>query len=114
MTQPPFRFTQGKGDPYVTRLFEWVEQTFQPGEAYDFAVIGVPLSKSSISFSGAHAHPLQFRQLHSSFTTYNFDEDIDLSSSRAVDLGDVAMHVTDIACCQKNIESALEEITNAW
>ncbi|UED76465.1 arginase family protein [Brevibacillus sp. DP1.3A] len=94
-------------------MFEWVEQTFQPGEAYDFAVIGVPLSKSSISFSGAHAHPLLFRQLHSSFTTYN-DEDIDLSSTRAVDLGDVAMHVTHIACCQKNIESALEEITNAW
>ncbi|WP_411502759.1 agmatinase family protein [Brevibacillus centrosporus] len=112
LTQPPFRFTQGKGDPYVTRLSEWVEQSYQPGEAYDFAIIGVPLSKSSISFSGAHAHPLQFRQLLSSFTTYNFDEDVELASLRAVDLGDVAMHVTDIACCQQNIESALQEVTS--
>lgn len=111
LTQPLLRHAQGKGDPYVTRLSEWVEQTYQPGEAYDFAIIGVPLSKSSISFSGAHAHPLQFRQLLSAFTTYNLDEDVDLASLRAVDLGDVAMHVTDIARCQKNIESALEEVT---
>lgn len=111
LTQPPFRFSQGKGDPYQTRLSEWVEQTYQPGEKYDFAIIGVPLSKSSISFSGAHAHPAQFRQLLQNFTTYNMDEDIDLAKLRAVDLGDVAMHITDIAACQKNIEAALEEVT---
>lgn len=106
---PPFIYTAGKGDPYVTRLSEWIEQRFEPGETYDFAILGVPLSKSSISFSGAHSHPAQFRQLWSSFTTYNFDEDIDLQEMRAVDLGDVKMHVTDILQCHKHIEEAVFE-----
>ncbi|MGC5324230.1 agmatinase family protein [Brevibacillus sp. SYSU BS000544] len=108
---PPFRYTQGKGDPFVTRLSEWIEQTYNATVDYDFAILGVPLSKSSISFSGAHAHPLQFRQLLSAFTTYNFDKDIELSELAAVDLGDVSMHVTDILRCHKNIEEALHEVT---
>lgn len=111
ITQPPFRLSTGKSDPYVTRLSEWIEQTVDPTNRYDFAILGVPLSKSSISFSGAHAHPQQFRQLLSAFTTYNMDEDIELSALRAVDLGDVAMHVTDILRCHANIEGALREVT---
>lgn len=112
--KPPFLYTAGKGDPFVTRLSEWIQQEVQSEQSYDFAILGVPLSKSSISFSGAHSHPAQFRQLWSSFTTYNFDEDIDLTSLSAVDLGDVKMHVTDILQCQQNIEEAIFEAASRF
>lgn len=108
---PPITFVHRKGDPNVTLLGEWIDTAYQDGQAYDFAIIGVPLSKSSISFSGAHSHPQQFRQLWSSFTTYHFDEDIDLQSLKAVDLGDVKMHVTNILQCHSNIEEGLYEVS---
>ncbi|MBO8162809.1 MAG: agmatinase family protein [Brevibacillus sp.] len=112
---PPLRFTPGKGDPYVTRLSDWITPDLpRDGEQPDLLLIGVPLSKSSISFSGAHSHPQQFRQLWSSFTTYDMDEDIDLSALSAVDLGDVKMHITDIARCHRNIEEALCEVTTRF
>lgn len=111
--KPPFIFTPGKGDPFVTRLSEWIDQSpLLDGNIYDIAVLGVPLSKSSITFSGAYSHPLQFRQLWSFFTTYNFEEDIDLQTLKAADLGDVKMHITDIQECHRNIEEALYELSN--
>jgi formiminoglutamase len=109
---PPFVYTPGKGDPFVTRLSEWIDPGFHEGNLYDVAIIGVPLSKSSITFSGSHSHPSQFRQLWSSFTTYNFEEDIDLQTLKAVDLGDIKMHVTDILQCHRNIEEGLYEVGN--
>jgi len=112
LQKPPFLHTAGSGDPLVTRIADWIDQEYRPEQRYDLAIVGVPLSKSSISFSGAHSHPAQFRQLWSSFTTYNFDEDIDLGFVNAVDLGDVKMHVTDILQCHKNIEEAMYEVTS--
>ena len=49
----------------------------------DFVVVGVPLSRSSISASGASEFPEAFRRSWRSFTTYNLDEDIDLSEMAA-------------------------------
>jgi formiminoglutamase len=104
ITQPQILFTPGKGDPYVTRLCDWIVMGEIPS---DISIIGVPLSKSSISFSGAHTHPTVFRQLWSSFQTYNWDEDINFEDKlTAVDLGDVKMHITDILQCHENIREA--------
>ncbi len=105
LVQPPIQYRSGKSDPYTQPLSEWIQQ--EQGVA-DLSIIGVPLSKSSISFSGAHSHPEFFRKLLSSFQTYNWDEDIDLSSLRAADFGDVAMHVTDIIQCHRHIAGAAE------
>ncbi|MFY0546198.1 formimidoylglutamase [Brevibacillus sp. H7] len=107
--RPGVLYAPGKGDPYVTRLSEWITE-WDGQEAFEVALIGAPLSKSSISFSGAHLHPAAFRQLFSAFTTYDFEEDIDLQPLRVRDLGDIVMHITDIAQCHRNIEQAYEEV----
>ncbi|UFJ42490.1 agmatinase family protein [Brevibacillus humidisoli] len=114
LTAPPVRFAPGKGDPYVTRLSDWIQTDGLSEGDPELLLIGVPLSKSSISFSGAHSHPQQFRQLWTSFTTYNMDEDIDLAGLTAVDLGDIKMHITDIPQCHYNIEEALHEVTSRY
>lgn len=108
-TLPMWQSTRKKTDPYVTNLAEWIEPWTGDGQ-YDLCLLGVPLSKSSISFSGAHAHPDQFRQLWPSFSTYDWDEDIDLQTLKITDLGNVEMHITDLAACHQYIQEAAYDI----
>ncbi|MFJ5716391.1 agmatinase family protein [Neobacillus sp. NPDC093127] len=94
----------------VSKVHEWI-QPLTTGPApetsnVDFVVVGVPLSRSSISASGASEFPDAFRRAWKGFTTYNLDEDVDLSERIAVDAGDVPMHVTDIRRCHENIIEA--------
>ncbi|WP_019123299.1 agmatinase family protein [Brevibacillus massiliensis] len=112
--KPAMIHTPGKSDPYVTRVSEWIEQDWSWNGTYDLGVVGIPLSKSSISFSGAHSHPAVFRQLWSAFTTYNWDEDIDLKDLKAADFGDVTMHITDILQCHQNIEEGVVELVQRF
>ncbi len=105
-------YTAGKADPYSTSIAKWIKTTSEIGSHYDLCVVGIPLSKSSISFSGSHSHPQIFRKVWSSFTTYHWDEDIDLQDMSVVDLGDVKMHVTSIEQCHQNIQAAALEVKN--
>jgi formiminoglutamase len=113
LNPPTWQFAGGKSDPYVTTLAEWIERP-QADTKYDLCVMGVPLSKSSISFSGAHLHPMTFRKLWPNFTTYNWDLDLDFTLLRAADFGDIAMHVTDIATCHQNIEKTMQEVSTRF
>jgi formiminoglutamase len=93
------------------KVHEWI-QTLNDEESpdwnkYDVAILGVPLSRSSISASFASENPDAFRRAWKSFTTYNLDENEDLSELSVVDLGDVRQHVTDIATCHKHIREAM-------
>lgn len=112
-TLPSIQITRTKTDPYVTQLAEWIEP-LDHDQDYDLGILGVPLSKSSISFSGAHTHPDAFRKLWPSFSTYYWDEDLDLSDLRAADMGNVKMHITDIFACHHNIEMAAWEIRKKY
>lgn len=76
----------------------------------DVGVIGVPLSRSSISASGASETPWAVRQSWKSFSTYDVDHDADLTRLNVRDLGDVRMHVTDIPLCHHYIEKGMEEV----
>ncbi|MGG4498285.1 agmatinase family protein [Brevibacillus reuszeri] len=78
--------------------------------AYDVAILGVPLSRSSISASAASENPEAMRRAWKYFTTYNLDHDVDLSDLRVLDLGDVRQHVTDIAQCHRNIREAMVQM----
>lgn len=80
------------------------------GQPFEVGILGVPLSRSSISVSGASEFPNALRLAWKYFTTYNIDYDVDLNRLDIVDLGDVKMHGTDIPQCHHNIEQAIQEV----
>jgi formiminoglutamase len=96
----------------VLRVHEWIRPVTsavaEPENCKDadVVILGVPLSRSSISASAASEFPEFFRRAWKGFSTYNLDEDIDLSELVALDAGDVPMHVTDILKCHDNIREA--------
>lgn len=79
-------------------------------EVASFGLVGLPLSKTSISASGAAAAPLHIRKALASYTTYAIEEEIDLQKQRITDFGDVKMHVTDLVECHHRIESSLAKL----
>lgn len=106
---PSFRW--GKRDVTEPKVHEWIQALDHDQiinwDDVDVTILGVPLSRSSISASAASETPDAFRRAWKYFTTYNLDEDVDLSVLNVVDLGDVRQHVTDIAYCHYQIEQAM-------
>lgn len=66
-------------------------------------LIGAPLSKSSISLSGAALAPAAMRRALSYFSAWAVEEGIDLKRARLTDFGDILMHATDIVESQRRI-----------
>jgi formiminoglutamase len=98
-------------DGEMSKVHEWIQPLSGFGKAEsckdaDAVILGVPLSRSSISASGASEFPESFRRAWKGFTTYNLDEEIDLADLLVLDAGDVPMHVTDILRCHQNITAA--------
>jgi len=92
-----------------TRVAHWL-RPWDGREQLLAGVIGVPLSKSSISHSGASTTPAAVRTAFSSFTTYSLEYDVDLQDLPVRDLGDIKMHATDIAECHRRIEESLRAL----
>lgn len=111
LNPPPFVW-QRAADIGEPKVHEWIE-TLHPGEGdvdwpnIDVTLLGVPLSRSSISASAASETPSAMRQAWKGFNPYNLDHDIDLTSLRVVDLGDVKQHVTDISKSHTAITDAM-------
>ncbi|SDI17304.1 agmatinase family protein [Alteribacillus bidgolensis] len=92
------------------KVHEWIETAgeAEPNwEDYDVTILGVPLSKSSISTSAASENPEAMRQAWKAFSTYNLDEEIDLAQLKAIDLGNVKQHVTNIEYTHQQIQDAM-------
>jgi len=79
-------------------------------QAGNIGVIGVPLSKSSISHSGAAFAPQAIRQALSFYSTYSIEAGIDLADITVTDYGDIVMHPTDIVESQRRIAETVEQV----
>ncbi|KQL45563.1 formimidoylglutamase [Brevibacillus choshinensis] len=114
LLKPPSFAWDRSAAPAEPKVNEWIE-TLEVAHAdqtdwsaVDATILGIPLSRSSISASAASENPDAMRRAWKYFTTYNLDHDVDLSEMRVVDLGDVRQHVTDIARCHQNIREAMQ------
>ncbi|MGJ7909891.1 agmatinase family protein [Neobacillus sp. LXY-1] len=108
---PSFTWVLPEEGAVVSKVHEWIrplsnESDPERSKNADAVIVGVQLSRSSISPSGASEFPDAFRRAWKGFTTYNLDEDCDLSQMTVLDAGDVPLHVTDIRRCHENIMDA--------
>jgi formiminoglutamase len=99
-------------DPWETKAADWI-RPWDGQESLTAGMIGIPLSKTSISHSGASFTPAAVRTALRSFTTYSIDYGVDLQHMPVRDLGDIQMHVTDLAECRRRIHEALLSVFRA-
>jgi formiminoglutamase len=116
---PSFYWSQTK-TAIDLKVKDWINQRMpEDGDAllkrqWDIVVMGAPLSRSSISASGASEFPEHFRKAWKGFSTYNIETDQDLRDLRVLDLGDIEMHVTDINRCHSNIRMTMKGICTVF
>jgi formiminoglutamase len=113
----PFRFLKEAGkavfqDRYVKKASEML-QKWDGKLGGRVGIIGAPLSKSSISHSGAAFAPSTIRSMLSSYSTYSIEENIDLGDIQITDFGDIVMHPTDIVKSQNRIKETIEQLVTA-
>lgn len=87
-----------------TYVHQWVQQLNNIKSKPDMIVYGAPISRSSISVSGASLYPSEFRRAWKGYATYNLDDDVDLIHYKVADAGDVEMHTTDILLSHRRIQ----------
>lgn len=115
MNRVSFQWLNQTHDHEEMRVHEWIQPYDEEVRGiWDAVLFGVPLSRSSISASGASEFPEAFRRSWKSFSTYNIDLDTDLSSLKICDLGDVAMSVTNIGQCHENIYLSMKGIQELY
>lgn len=112
LDRPPFSWQrQSTSDPKVS---DWIQTVEDPScvdfTSIDITVLGVPLSRSSISASGASETPMAMRKLWKFFNPYHIEYDTDLTSLSVLDLGDVKQHVTDIEKSHQHIKEAMKSM----
>jgi len=95
-------------DRYTTKAKELL-MDWQNGKKGEFGLVGVPLSKSSISHSGASFAPDTIRAALQSYSTYSGEENLELRD-RILDFGDVMMHPTDVIGNHKRVEDGLTDV----
>lgn len=85
-------------------VHQWVRPLTDFSMNPDVIVYGAPLSRSSISVSGASLYPEAFRRMWKKFATYHLEEDVDLTKLQIGDGGDIVVHTTDISLSHQRIE----------
>jgi len=81
-------------DPYVTKVADTLIP-YADGKKGSIGLMGLPLSKTSISYSQSADAPQKIRSHLKSFTTYSVELDIDFSNRMILDFGDCQTHPTD-------------------
>jgi len=95
-------------DRYTTKVAELLKP-WEEGDRGAAAILGVPLSKPSISHSGASFAPGAIRNALNGFTTYRIESGQDLTSP-LIDFGDVEMHPTSIMESHERITTAVRHV----
>lgn len=95
-------------------VHQWVRPLEQGEGEPDLILFGAPMSRSSISVSGASLYPQEFRKMWKSYATYNLDEDLDLTPFHVADAGDVAMHTTNISESHKRIQESCAYLSRQY
>ncbi|MGE7602249.1 agmatinase family protein [Peribacillus sp. NPDC097675] len=116
----PATFTWRKEMPladHPAKVHQWIRtinelKSVEEREKPDCVFFGAPLSRSSISPSGASEFPEYFRRSWKGFSTYNMDYDLDFSGMQVWDIGDIAMHGTDINLCHRFIRETSNAVHN--
>ncbi|MGD6959182.1 formimidoylglutamase [Rossellomorea aquimaris] len=100
-------------DRYTTKAAELLTP-WEEGKKGDIAIIGAPLSKPSISHSGASFAPDAIRRCLNSFSTYNIERGTDLAEEKKaiIDFGDITMHPTSIEESHQRIYESVKAATN--
>jgi len=100
-------------DRYTAKVAELLTP-WEEGKEGDIAIIGAPLSKPSISHSGASFAPDAIRRCLNSFTTYNIERGTDLAEDKKtiIDFGDITMHPTSIEESHQRIYESVKDATN--
>jgi formiminoglutamase len=102
------------GDP---KLKDWIIQRTERDKLegdWDVVILGVPMSRSSISVSGASEFPDAFRRAWGGFSTYNLDYGVELRHLKVLDLGNVRMHFTDIVKSHHTIKNAIKSVQSQF
>ncbi|MED1201730.1 agmatinase family protein [Heyndrickxia acidicola] len=112
---PPFSWRKKEWEKDL-KVHDWITSYHHVQESdekafFDVILLGVPLSRSSISASGASEFPNAFRRSWEGFTTYNLEEEVDLRNLSVLDIGNVKMHVTDVALCHQHIKEAMQGLS---
>lgn len=100
----------GFKDSYVVKAYEIINKWDGEGKVKGIGLLGAPLSKPSISLSGASQSPGVIRSMFSALSTYAIEEERDLDSKMITDFGDVEMHLTDIPESHKRIYETFSEV----
>ncbi|QRF22913.1 agmatinase family protein [Alicyclobacillus sp. TC] len=88
------------------KVMDWI-RPYDESIEFDTALLGAPLSKTSISHSAAFRLPDAIRSLFQTFTPFSIHHRLDLSEHlRLVDMGNIRMHLTDLNACLEAIEWA--------
>ncbi|QAS53361.1 formimidoylglutamase [Halobacillus litoralis] len=86
------------------------KQWYEKGKKADVGIIGLPFSKTSISYSTASEAPSTIRNALGSYTTYSGEKDEDYSNVTMLDYGDVPIHPTDTEETLKRLQVSVMEM----
>lgn len=109
---PEWNWTKGINNKEF--VHQWVLPLAESNSTPDVVLYGAPISRSSISVSGASQYPEEFRRMWKKFATYQIEEDVDLTKLKVVDAGDVQMHTTDILLSHQRIEAATADLVDKF
>ncbi|SET52125.1 formiminoglutamase [Oceanobacillus limi] len=95
-------------DRYTTKAKDLL-RPWKSGETGAFGLVGLPLSKPSISHSGASFAPGAIRSALQGYTTYSGEAELELTTP-IIDFGDLYMDPTDIIGNQNRLYEGMTDI----